>query len=144
MIYFDTSYLVRLYFEDPGWGKVRELAATDQVACGWHGHAETLAAFHRKFREGAIQAVYYQALLGQFAKDNAEDAYHWILQGRDIADRVAQVYGKLPESVSLRAGDAWHLATALQQGLTAIYSNDSRLLAAAPHFHLEGRNVLVA
>ncbi|MGH7997801.1 MAG: hypothetical protein ACREFX_15765, partial [Opitutaceae bacterium] len=60
------------------------------------------------------------------------------------ADRVAQVYGKLPESVFLRAGDAWHLATAVQQRLTAIYSNDSTLLAAAPHFQLEGRNVLLA
>jgi hypothetical protein len=47
VIYFDTSYIVRLYMEDPGSQKVRETAATDHVACCLLGHAETVAAFHR-------------------------------------------------------------------------------------------------
>ena len=52
MIYFDTSYLVRLYYQDPAADAVRALAASDHVASAAHGHAEMFAAFHRKLREG--------------------------------------------------------------------------------------------
>ena len=144
MIYFDTSYLVRLYFQDPGWEKVRELAATDHLACAAHGQAEMIAAFHRKLREGAIKPASYAALLGQLAADDEQGAIQWLPIAPDTLSTVARVYAQLPAAVFLRAADALHLATAAQHVLRNVYSNDGHLLAAAPHFGLTGRNVIRA
>lgn len=142
MIYLDTSYLVRLYFDDPGFAAVRSLAATDHVACAWHGHAETIAAFHRKFREKTIRGTQYRALLTQFALDQQAGAITWLPAGPEVLQRVAQIYAGLPGSVYLRAADALHLATAALHRYEVIYSNDSHLLAAASQFGLIGKNVI--
>jgi predicted nucleic acid-binding protein len=142
VIYFDTSYLVRLYYEDPGADAVRTLAASDHVACAAHGHAEMMAAFHRKLREGAIRAVAYAALLGQVRVHIDAGAIRWITLDGEMFLRIGKIYQKLPASVFLRAADAMHLATAAESGFRVIYSNDAHLLAAARHFGIEGKNVI--
>jgi predicted nucleic acid-binding protein len=40
----------------------------------------------------------------------------------------------------LRAGDAIHIATALEVGEPEIWTNDRHLLAAAAHFGIVGRS----
>lgn len=142
MIYFDTSYVVRLYFDDPGHAQVRELAATDHVACALHGRAEAIAAFHRKFREGVIRSSHFQALLKQFAVDNEAGAIRWLPSGPEVVARLEQVYTGLPATVYLRAADAVHLATAALHNHKTVYSNDAHLLGAAKHFGLTGKNVI--
>ena len=142
MIYFDTSYLVRLYYGDPGFDAVRKLAATDNIASAWHGQAEMLAAFHRKLREGAITSTRYAALLGQFESDDRQRAFQWLPQGRETLRRIARVYAGLPSKVFLRAADALHLAVAAENGFRTVHSNDGRFLAAAKHFGLSGRDVI--
>jgi predicted nucleic acid-binding protein len=142
LIYFDTSYLVRLYYADTGAEAVRALAATDHVACATHGQAEMMAAFHRKLREGAIRPAAYAALLGQVRKHHAAGAFQWLAAGEETFSRIAEVYAKLPAAVYLRAADAIHLATAAEWGFRVVYSNDVHLLAAAGHFGIEGRNVI--
>lgn len=142
MIYFDTSYLVRLYYQDPGADAVRALAATDHLACAAHGQAEMIAAFHRKLREGAIRAAAYAALVGQVEAHIQAGAFRWIPQSADILARIRKTYEKLPSTVFLRAADAVHLATAAESGFRAVYSHDAHLLAAAKHFGLDGRNLI--
>ena len=143
MIYFDTSYLVRLYYEDAGAAAVRALAATDHIACAVHGQAEMLAAFHRKLREGAIGSAAYAALLVQVKLHIEAGAFHWLTPDGEVFQRIAQIYRKLPASVFLRAADAIHLAAAAESGFHVIYSHDAHLLAAAKHFGIEGKNVIV-
>jgi predicted nucleic acid-binding protein len=142
VIYFDSSYLVRLYYQDPGAEEVRALAATDHLACAAHGQAETIAAFHRKLREGAIRAAAYAALVGQMEAHIQAGAFRWIPLTADILSRIRKTYEKLPAAVFLRAADAVHLATAAESGFREVYSNDAHLLAAAKHFGLAGKNVV--
>ena len=113
MNYFDASYLVRLYFEDPGWEAVRALAATVHVACCIHGQVEAVAAFHRKLREGALTPNSYRELRKQFDSDCAAGGFYWLPFSERLAARVVTVYAALPPSVHLRAADAVHLVRRL-------------------------------
>ena len=142
MIYFDTSYLVRLYYQEPGAETVRMLAASDHVTSAAHGQAEMMAAFHRKLREGAIRPAAYAALVGQVRAHIDAGAFRWLAQDQEIFLRIRQVYQRLPATVFLRAADAIHLATAAEAGFRIVYSNDVHLLAAAKHFGVEGKNVI--
>ena len=142
MIYFDTSYVARLYLEDPGWEKVRALAETDQLACCIHGRAETVAAFHRKFREGGLNTGDLATLLRQFDRECELGAFRWLPLSEAVVSRLTRVYASLPATVVLRAADALHLACASENGLKQVYSNDVRLLASASHFALAGVNVI--
>lgn len=142
MIYFDASYVARLYLEDPGWEKVRELAARNPLACCIHGRSEVIAAFHRKLREGAFTPVQYGQVLQQFALDCRENAYRWLPLSLAVTARLGKTFESLPKTTFLRASDAIHLACAAENRLREVHSNDQRLLAAASTFGLKGIDVI--
>jgi predicted nucleic acid-binding protein len=140
--YFDTSYLVRLYFEEPGWEKVRALYTGKPWTCSLHGRAEMLAVFHRKFREGAISPAKLRHIIDQFETDCRLGEFQWLPVSDDLFEILANDFKRLPASAFLRAADALHLVCAREHGFKAIYTNDRHLLAAANHFGLQGKNII--
>lgn len=143
MTYFDTSYLVRLYWADPGFAEVRQFAArAPALCCARHGLTECLAAFQRKCREGVLSLEGFNALLAQFERDCAGGAFQWLPLDEPTFFRAEKVIVNAPAGVFLRAADALHLAAAAGRGCEEIYSNDRHLLAAAPLFGLRGVDLL--
>ena len=141
MIYFDTSYLLRCYYDDPGYEAVRRLADQDQLACCGHGRVELAAALHRKLRERALTASDMTFLRQQIEQDSGQGHIVWLPVTEHLLDEAARQYEALGAAVFLRAADSLHLTCARLNGLAEIHSNDQHLLAAASHFGLKGIDV---
>jgi predicted nucleic acid-binding protein len=142
VIYLDSTYLVRLYFEDPGYEQVRHLAGSDAIACAQHGRAEVISAFHRKFRESSITLHLYRTALQQFLEECRAGAVRWLSLSEVVFERLGSTYAKLPATTFLRAAGAVHLSVAAENGFREIYSNDAQLLKAARHFGIHGVDVI--
>ena len=87
---------------------------------------------------GRLHAI----VLHEFAAECRAQAFTWLPLAPVVLRRIERVYAGLSGDVCLRAADAMHLACAAEAGLHEIYSNDQRVLAAAPHFGLRGVNVI--
>ena len=142
MIFLDTTYLVRLYLDDPGADAVRELAKAQPIAASWHAQAELLCTFHRAFREGRLDQEGYLALRCQYHSDVAAAAFSWLPISEPTLARLDLMLANAPATSFLRAADALHLACAAEHGFKQVHSNDRHFLAAAPLFGLTGINVI--
>ena len=142
-LYFDTTYLGKLRWPEPGSTAVAVCAAAaDELVCALHGRAEFHSISHRKLREGLADAHAVRVVCAQYEADCASGAVRLLPLTDAIVDRVAQAFATAPATAYLRAADALHLASAAEHGFTEIYSNDRHLLAAAPLFGLRGVNVI--
>lgn len=145
MIYFDSTYLGRLYLQEPGSAAVRSLAAAHgAVTCCALGQAEVASIFHRKLREGAITPDEHAEGAAQLDDDIAQSIIAWLPATPALIAQVRKTFATLPPTVFLRAADALHLVCAREAELQEIYTNDRHMLAAAPHFGLKGVNVIPA
>lgn len=143
MIYFDTSYLLKLYLDEHGSEEVRQLAASvDRLACAWHGQAQVITSFHRKLREAAIDSRQLTALIEQFLAESEAGAIVWLPLDNHVMDGLVRVVGTASAEMYLRAADGLHLSCAAQHGFEEVYANDRHLLTAAPLFGLRGTNVI--
>jgi predicted nucleic acid-binding protein len=142
-LYFDTSYLVRLYLEDNGFEAVRKLAAeAPALASAWHAQVETIAALHRAYREGRFNAEQYLLALNQFKEEQHSSHFLWCALTDKVQARLERAFQSAPPSPFLRSADALHLACAAEHGFKEVYSNDRHFLAAAPYFGLKGINLI--
>ena len=143
MIYFDTAYLLKCYIKEVGWEEVRALARQrEMVACSAYGKMELHAALHRKLWEGEVTGRQLTTIFGQLELDESQRLWTWLSLTEFIMASVVDSFRTLPDRVFVRTADAVHLVTAKTNGFNDIYSNDTHLLAAAPHFGLEGKNTI--
>jgi predicted nucleic acid-binding protein len=143
MIYFDTAYLLKCYIKETGWEEVRALARREEsVACSAYGKLELHAALHRKLREGEITGEQLATVFRQIELDDSQRLWNWLSLTESIMTSVVSSFQTLAKSIFLRTADAMHLVTAKTTGFNDIYSNDTHLLAAAPYFGLEGKNII--
>jgi predicted nucleic acid-binding protein len=139
MIYLDAAYIAKFYLAEPDSARVRQfIISAGNVACSIHGRIEVCAVCHRKLRENAVTQAKFTANLAQFDLDCAAGAWNWLPMTASVIGIAKSRIAALSPTVFLRAADALHLACALENGHSEIYTNDKHLLAAAPHFGLSG------
>lgn len=141
--YFDTSYLFRLYWKEPGWEAVRDIASgCDVIASAWHASAELESVLLRKRREGEIDHRIVEAIGKQLAEDQRMGGLRFLPLDERVMLRLRGVMREAPAQTFLRAADAMHLACAAVHGFQTVYSNDTHFLKAASLFGVNGLNVI--
>ena len=128
--------------DEPDAAAVRKLIRRASYVCtsAW-AIAEVNCVFHWHVREGSLSLAQGQELMRVFRSHVQDDRWNLIRVSQGLLGRTATLVRALPFQVPLRAGDAIHLAAALEVGEQEVWTNDRHLLAAAPHAGLVGRSV---
>jgi predicted nucleic acid-binding protein len=143
VIYFDTSYVAKCYLNETGSSAVRQLAQSQSsLACCEYGRIEVVSTFHRNLREGLLTKPQYDVVARQFESDDQSGVWTWLPLTADLCRKTAARIYALPHATFIRAGDALHLTSAVENGFAEIYSNDRHLQAFAALFGLEAVNVI--
>ena len=141
-LYFDSAYIAKCYLNEPEGVQVRELARS---ASGLYSSslciAEIACVFHRQVREGSVSAKQVAILRKNFADDVENEVWGLIPVTPDLLRRVDRLVRSLPPTAFIRAGDAIHIASAIEHSFEEICTNDRHLLAAATAAGLTGRSV---
>jgi len=143
VIYFDTSYVAKCYLNETGSSAVRQLAQSQSsLACCEYGRIEVVSTFHRNLREGLLTKPQYDVVARQFESDDQSWVWTWLPLTADLCRKTAARIYALPHATFIRAGDALHLTSAVENGFAEIYSNDRHLQTSAALFGLETVNVI--
>jgi len=138
-VYFDSALVAKFYLNEAGRDAVRQLAArAGAVVTSGIAVAEVSAAFHRKYREGAVTPAVFRALQGQFEHDLEAGLWTCIGPTEALLAGVRDLFASVERSVYLRSLDALHLVTATSEQFRCVYTNDQHLLRACGHVGLQG------
>ncbi|MCX6624367.1 MAG: type II toxin-antitoxin system VapC family toxin [Acidobacteria bacterium] len=141
-MYLDSAYIAKFYVNEPDAAAVRKLIRRAPNVCSsaW-ALLEVTSVLHRHVREGSLTGEQGRELMDVFRGHVESGLWNLIPVSDALLRTTATLIRGLPPDVPLRAGDAIHLATALDVGEPGIWTNDRHLLAAANHFGLSGRSV---
>jgi predicted nucleic acid-binding protein len=141
-MYLDSAYIAKFYVNEPDAPAVRKLLREASHVCSssW-AMAEVTSVFQRHTRERSLTLAQGHELMEIFRGHLERDLWNLIPVTDALLRRTATLIRGLPRNVPIRAGDAVHLATALEVGEPEIWTNDRHLLAAATHFGIVGRSV---
>jgi predicted nucleic acid-binding protein len=141
-MYFDSAYVAKVYLKEPDSDLVRALARTaDSLVTSAWALCEVQCTFHRQIREGVMTPRDCDDAIQTFYSHLDRGAWKLIPVTESLLKVAGAITLAAPGDVFLRAGDAVHLATARQAGEHEIWTNDRRMLAAAPYFGIVGRSV---
>jgi predicted nucleic acid-binding protein len=141
-LYFDTAYVAKCYLKEDDSEAVRRLAyGSSGLCCSSWCIPEIACVFQRQIREFKVPSAQVIRAREFFLADLQSGVWSLLPITESSLLRAASSIAALPASMYLRAGDAIHLAAAQAAGFTEIWSNDKRLLQAAPAFSLTGKSV---
>lgn len=144
-LYFDTSYLFRVYSAEAGHAEVKALLpGIDRIYSAQIARAEFAAVVLRKRREKAASDKLLGELHEQFLDEVRDGHVRLIVPENDEFEVIEAVFRTAPPDIFLRGADALHLASAAAHGFKEVYSNDRHFLAAAPLFGLRGIDVITS
>jgi predicted nucleic acid-binding protein len=142
VIYLDASYIVKCYLREAGSVEVLKLVQKSSGrSSALHGRTEFYSAVHRRLREKHLFARDVAAVWKQFENDERSGLWHWLAVTENVVRHACNTFEKLDATIFLRASDALHLACAVENRFSEIYSGDRILLEAAPHFGLKGVSI---
>jgi predicted nucleic acid-binding protein len=143
MLYFDSSYLFRIYSQEAGHEAVKGLLpASGGIASAVHARVEFASIVLRHRREQSAPDELLIELHEQFLDECRAGHIRLLPQTDAILTEIERVLRACPRSTFIRAADALHLACAGAHGFTDVYSNDRHLLGAASLFGLRGLDVI--
>jgi uncharacterized protein len=136
MLYLDTSVLIPLFVPEPQTAVVRHWAAThasDALTISDWTLVEFASAVGRKVRDKALKAAQAQQAC-KLMNQTAEDSLQIVVPTRAAYSRAAELLGHV--TLGLRAGDALHLAIALDEGASRLVTLDRQLILAGKKLKL--------
>ena len=136
MIYLDTSFIAPLVITEDHSAAVEAMVLKvkpGELATSLWTQIELASLVARKLRMGELSATEAEAVRREFSKILDESFKLFVPAAVDFA--TAAKFLEMPRT-GLRAGDAFHLAIAANQGAKKVWSLDQGLIKAAKQLKL--------